>query len=82
MAFTAPADQVSMLDFMDAFGLSSPEQREASRELLISQCCAAIRSGDTYGWPPMLVAQCKAQFPDILGLEAKPIGDGRWQVAA
>lgn len=61
-AITADASKVTAREFLDAVGLSSPEERAERRRRLVSQCMAAIESGDTYGWPPVLVQQCREQM--------------------
>lgn len=59
MTVTADARKVSPLGFLDALALSSPEKREAQRQRDIESCIRAIHRGDTYGYPPVLVAECK-----------------------
>lgn len=56
---TMDARKVSGREFIDALGLSTPEQREARRQQSREQCIRAIESGNTYGFPPMLVAECR-----------------------
>jgi hypothetical protein len=56
---TADASKMSGLAFMDATGVSSPEKRAADRLQMQQQCIRAIERGDTYGWPPMMVAECR-----------------------
>jgi hypothetical protein len=48
------------LEFMDAIGMSSPEKRAARQAENREQCIRAIEAGDTYGWPPLLVEECRA----------------------
>lgn len=55
----ADASKVTPLQFLDALGLSSPEQRAANLASLREQCINAIERGDTYGWPPLMVADCR-----------------------
>lgn len=74
---TADAGKVSGRQFLDALGLSSPEQRAERQREMIAQCIAAIERGDTYGWPPLLVAQCREQ------MDGKPLSEltnekGEW----
>ena len=56
--YTADASKVSGRSFLDGLGLSSPEIREARRELDRAKCIAAIKAGRTHGFPPSLVAEC------------------------
>lgn len=55
----ADARKVSGRDFLDALGLSSPEKREARRQQDRERCIRAIERGNTYGFPPSLVAECR-----------------------
>jgi hypothetical protein len=55
----ADASKMSGLAFMDATGMSSPEKRATDRLQMQQQCIRAIERGDTYGWPPMMVAECR-----------------------
>ncbi len=59
---TADADKVSPRQFLDGLGLSSPEIRAARREHDKQSCKRAILRGDTYGYPPMLVDQVRAEM--------------------
>lgn len=66
---TADARKTSGLDFMDAIGFSSPEERAARRALMQEQCIRAIQAGDTYGWPPLMVAECRTIIAERQALE-------------
>jgi hypothetical protein len=59
MLITYRADRMSGIEFLDAIGLSSPEKRSAAAALMQEQCIRAIESGNTYGWPPLMVAECQ-----------------------
>jgi hypothetical protein len=61
---TADASKVSGRAFLDAIGLSSPEAREARREQSRQRCIRAIERGDTYGFPPSLVDECRQIIAD------------------
>lgn len=56
---TADASKVSGRDFLDLVTGNSPEKRALRREQEIAKCIAAIKRGDTYGFPPVMVAECK-----------------------
>lgn len=56
---TMDARKVSPREFIEALGLSSPEQREARRQRDRELCIAAIKAGNTYGFPPVMVAECR-----------------------
>jgi hypothetical protein len=56
---TARADQMTPLEFMDTIGMSSPEKRAKRQAELRAQCIRAIEGGDLYGWPPLLVEECR-----------------------
>jgi hypothetical protein len=58
-ALLADARKVSGRDFLDAITGRSPEARAAEREQMIRQCIRAIENGDTYGWGPAFVAECR-----------------------
>ena len=58
-AITADASKVTAREFLDAVGLSSPEIRAERQARLERECIDAIKSGDTYGWPPVLVEHCR-----------------------
>jgi hypothetical protein len=81
----ADASRVSGADFFaQVFGIT-PEQRQAERQREVERCIAAINRGDTYGWPPVMVAACRqimAEREGILQLEARQLPDGSWSVAA
>ena len=77
-AIIADARKVSPRAFLDALGLSSPELRAERQRNLEEQCIRAIERGDTYGWPPMMVADCRrimAEREPILGLTAEELSD-------
>jgi hypothetical protein len=65
---TADASKMSGLAFMDATGMSSPEKRAERIHRDRQACIRAIRNGDTRGFPPMFVADCRrimAEQPDF-----------------
>jgi hypothetical protein len=65
---TADASEMSGLAFMDATGMSSPEKRAERIHRDRQACIRAIRAGDTRGFPPMFVADCRrimAEQPDF-----------------
>lgn len=55
----AKASKVSGLEFCDVITGRSPEIRAAEREQTIQRCIRAIERGDVYGFPPMLVDECR-----------------------
>ena len=56
---TADASKVSGTQFLDAIGFDSPERRSARQAQMQEQCIQAIERGDTYGWPPLMVEDCR-----------------------
>lgn len=56
---TVDASKVSGRDFLDAITGNSPEKRAEHRQREIERCIRAIQRGDTYGWPPVMVAECR-----------------------
>lgn len=56
---TADASKVSGAEFFDAVFGVTPEMREEKARLMREQCIAATERGDTYGWPPLMVAECR-----------------------
>jgi hypothetical protein len=81
MLTTANARKVSGLQFLDAIGLDSPERREMRAREMREQCIRAIEAGDTYGWPPSMVADCRKGM-ERADLTPKELPNGRFQVAA
>jgi hypothetical protein len=69
----ADASKVTPRQFIDALGLSSPEEREARRAADREGCMRAIRRGDTFGWPGVLVDQCRAIIAERDGAELAPV---------
>lgn len=69
---TADASKVSGRDFLDAITGNSPEKREAHRQAEIAKCIRAIERGDTYGFPPVMVDECRK----LMGDEPEPEGWG------
>jgi hypothetical protein len=68
VTLTADASKMSGLAFMDATGLSSPEKRAERIHRDRQACIRAIRNGDTRGFPPMFVDDCRrimAEQPDF-----------------
>lgn len=61
---TADARTVSGLDFFDAVFGSSPERRQQRLDETREQCILAIQRGDTYGWPPAMVDDCRKIMAD------------------
>lgn len=55
----ADASKVSATAFLDAVLGITPEQIEERRRLSREQCIRAIEAGDTYGFPPVLVDECR-----------------------
>ena len=68
---TAPADKVTPLQFLDALTGRNAETRAAERRQLYEDCKAAIRRGNTYGWPPVMVDMCRAEMEAEEALTAK-----------
>jgi hypothetical protein len=65
---TADASKMSGLAFMDATGMSSPEKRAERIHRDRQACIRAIRNGNTRGFPPMFVTDCRrimAEQPDF-----------------
>jgi hypothetical protein len=60
----ADAREMSGLAFMDMVGLSSPEKRAERIHRDRQACIRAIRNGDTYGFGPAMVAECKQIMAD------------------
>lgn len=74
----ADASRVTPLAFMDAIGMSSPEQRAESKREMEEQCIRAIERGDTYGWPPSMVAECRKIIAARIPLtDVEDLGPGR-----
>jgi hypothetical protein len=69
----ADASKVTPRQFIDALGLSSPEEREARRAADREGCMRAIRRGDTFGWPGVLVDQCRAIIAERDAVELAPV---------
>lgn len=65
----ANARAVSPRQFLDALGMDSPEKRTARQALLREQCIRAIEAGDTFGWPPLLVEECREIMAQRAALE-------------
>ena len=61
---TADARTVSPRQFLDALGLTSADERETYRRNLRASCIRAIARGDTYGFPPALVDECRAELAE------------------
>jgi hypothetical protein len=75
---TADASKVTPLEFMDAIGMSSPEKRAKRQAELRAQCIRAIEGGHLYGWPGLLVAECRAIIAERDKPELKRTGTGDW----
>jgi hypothetical protein len=52
--------KMSGADFLDAILGITHEQRAEQRQQDIERCIRAIQRGDTYGYPPVFVNECKA----------------------
>jgi hypothetical protein len=57
---TADASKVSGAAFLDAILGITHEQRAEQRQQDIERCIRAIVRGDTYGYPPVFVNECRA----------------------
>ena len=55
----ADARRVSPCEFLDFVFGTSPEDRAKRDRAMEPDCIAAIERGDTYGWPPLMVARCR-----------------------
>lgn len=53
------ASKVSSQGFLDVMTGRSDAVRAAERQQIIDRCIRAIRNGNTYGFGPALVAECK-----------------------
>ena len=59
-AITADARKVTSREFLSLVTGFTDEVRAARREETRQQCIRAIGRGNTYGFPPSLVAECRA----------------------
>jgi hypothetical protein len=59
MSISADASKVSPTEFIDRVFGTTPESRAADRQRDIARCIRAIERGDVYGFPPVLVAECR-----------------------
>jgi hypothetical protein len=57
---TADARAVTPQQFFDAITGDSAEKRAERDRVMHEQCIRAIERGDTYGWPPAMVEECRA----------------------
>lgn len=74
-AIVADARAVTPRQFLDSLGLSSPEVRAKRDRELREQCIRAISRGDTYGWPPALLAECRKLIEEQESLTEETHGD-------
>jgi hypothetical protein len=59
---TADARKMSGADFIDAILGITHEQRAEQRQQDIERCIRAIQRGDTYGWGPFWIAECRPSW--------------------
>lgn len=61
---TADASTVSGADFFNSLFPDFAARREARRELDRQRCILAIERGNTYGFPPAMVEECRQIMAD------------------
>lgn len=75
---TADARTVSPAEFMETVLPGFHERRANERMMIREQCIRAIRAGSTYGFPPMLVAECRemiAERDELVDASVTSLGD-------